>query len=194
MTNLTCWLLRRRLGAYRDGELSPAARARTEAHLARCGRCAAELATLGRLAAALAIDLPEPPAAVWEAFWPGVRARLAVADVEPEPEPAPRRLWAPVLARPALAFGSAIAVAAVAVLALFGPWSATPVPEAPRLVQPSTAQAPTGVAPGGVVPVSFPPVVVQSVETAPDSSAMVFTNPESDVTVVWVFGLDRTEL
>jgi len=36
--------------------------------------------------------------------------------------------------------------------------------------------------------------VVQSVETAdPQSSVMVYTNPDSDVTVVWVFGLENTE-
>jgi hypothetical protein len=36
-------------------------------------------------------------------------------------------------------------------------------------------------------------VVVQSVETAdPQSSVMIFTNPDSDVTVVWVFGLEAT--
>jgi hypothetical protein len=38
-----------------------------------------------------------------------------------------------------------------------------------------------------------PPLVVQAVETAdPDSSVMVFTREEPDVTVVWVFGLQRT--
>jgi hypothetical protein len=36
--------------------------------------------------------------------------------------------------------------------------------------------------------------MVHSVETAdPESSVMVYTNPESDMTVVWVFGLERTD-
>jgi len=193
MTNPVCWLTRRRLGAYRDGELAPAARARTAAHLARCGACTAELASFGRLAAALELDTPEPAAAVWDAFWPQVRARLAVADLEPEPEPASRRVWTPVLARPGLSFGSAVAVAAVVVLAVFGPWRAAQVPEPPKVVQ-APSPAPTAPAPRAVIPVSVPPVVVHSVETAPDSSAMVFSPPDADVTVVWVFGLEGTEI
>ena len=50
--------------------------------------------------------------------------------------------------------------------------------------------------PGGGPTAGTPPAyaVVQSVETAdPQSSVMVYTNPESDVTVVWVFGLENTE-
>jgi Putative zinc-finger len=193
MTTPVCWMVRRRLGAYRDGELAPAARASTESHLARCGECAAELASLGRLRTALALELAEPSAATWDAFWPQVRARLAVTDVEP----APWRLWPSILGRPSLAFGSAVAMAAVVLLAVFGPWQSirpreTPrIAEAPRLTPGSVTPAP---GPGGVIPVSHPAVVVHSVETAPDSSAMVFSNPDADVTVVWVFGLEPTDI
>jgi hypothetical protein len=36
-------------------------------------------------------------------------------------------------------------------------------------------------------------VVIQSIETAdPDVPVMVYASPESGVTVLWVFGLERT--
>jgi hypothetical protein len=36
-------------------------------------------------------------------------------------------------------------------------------------------------------------VVIQSIETEdPDVPVMVYASPESDVTVLWVFGLPRT--
>jgi anti-sigma factor RsiW len=190
-------MIRRRLGAYRDGELAPTARTRTESHLARCGGCAAELAGLGRLRTALTLELAEPSAATWDAFWPQVRARLAVPEVEPAPAPAPRRLWQPILGHPSLAFGSTVAVAAIALLAVFGPWQSIRPGETPRIAEaPRATSGPVTPAPGtgAVVPASHPGVVVQSVETAPDSSAMVFSNPDADVTVVWVFGLEATEI
>jgi anti-sigma factor RsiW len=180
-----CWPIRPRLGAYHDGELSPPIRTRIEAHLARCRTCAAESRALASLHAALRAETPEPPEAVWDAFWPQVRMRLQAA---PEPEPAWWRAWRPVLARPRLALGSALAAAALAVLAVVAPWQ--------RLEHhgPLTASAPTV---AGGVPAAGPAptyAVVQSVETAdPQSSVMVYTNPESDVTVVWVFGLENTE-
>ena len=181
MRNPVCWLTRRRLGAYRDGELGPAAGAKVEVHLARCPDCAADLAVLGRLRVALSLQIPEPPEAVWDAFWPQVRARMAAA------EPAPRGAWDPILAHPRLAFGSVVAAAALALLAVLAPWRSVTVPEAPKVAQSSM--------PGAVVPVAAPAVVVHSVETAaPDSSVMVFDNPAADVTVVWVFGLERTDI
>lgn len=188
MTNLVCWLIRPRLGAFQDGELGPAARARTSAHLAGCAACAAELAGLRRLRAALAVSAPEPAEATWNTFWPQVRARIAAAPAEaPAGRQAASVPWGPWR----LAFGSTLAAVALAVLAVLAPWQ--PAPERP-------VQAP--VPPdrtASVVPAPEParplPVVIQSVETAdPQSSVMVFTNPESDMTVVWVFGLERTDI
>ncbi len=188
MRNPVCWLIRQRLGAFQDGELGPAARAKTSAHLARCPACAGELAALGRLRAVLAARAPEPPEAVWDAFWPQVRARVAAA---PDEAAAPGRSWLPAV-RPwgpwRLAVGSAL-TAALAVLLVLAPWQREPErPAAPRVAgtgapaDPSTAGLPAARA-----------VVVQSVETAdPQSSVMIFTNPESEVTVVWVFGLEPT--
>jgi anti-sigma factor RsiW len=196
MTGFVCWIIKRRLDAYQDGELGPAARAKTAAHLARCKGCASELAALGRLRTAfVGAEIPDPGEGVWNAFWPQVRTRLTAT---PEPK---RRIWMSVAGHPRIAFGSAVAVAAVAVLAVLAPWAPWltpfPSPEAPRVVAPvvppGTAPAPASGSPTTPVPVPGSNVVVHAVETeAPDSSVMVFTNEEPGVTVVWVFGLERT--
>jgi anti-sigma factor RsiW len=186
LRNPACWLTRRRLGAFRDGELGAAPGARVAEHLERCAGCAGELAALRRLRLGLAMTAPEPPEAVWDTFWPQVRSRIAAAP----PEPARRRPWGVAVPYPRLAFGSALAIAAVAVLAVLAPWQPTPVPQAPEAPRIATPAPPEG----GVAPAAMP-VVVQSVETAaPDSSVMVYTNPDTDTTVVWVFGLERTEI
>jgi anti-sigma factor RsiW len=185
MGNPLCWLIRRRLGAYQDGELSPAARAKTAGHLARCAGCAAEAAALETLGRALAVEAPEPDDAVWDAFWPQVRARIAAAGPAEEAAALPRSAWTWrwVLGDRRLAFGSALAAVALALaVTVLAPW---------RQPEP-TAPAP---APVAVAPPQDASVVVQSVETAdPQSSVMVFSNPDADVTVVWVFGLERTEI
>jgi anti-sigma factor RsiW len=180
MPNPLCWLIRRRLDAYQDGELGPAARSRTAGHLARCAGCAAEAASLEKLGAALAVEAPEPDEAVWDAFWPQVRARMAVAGPAEDAELArPAWTWRSVLGARRLVYVSALAAAALAV-AVLGPWEFTTV-EPPREV--------------AELPQPSPPVVVQSVETDdPQSSVMVFNHPDQDMTVVWVFGLERTEI
>jgi anti-sigma factor RsiW len=181
MRNIACWLTRPRLGAFQDGELGPAARAKTSAHLARCPACTAELASLGRLRTALTGAAPEPSDAAWTAFWPQVRAQIAVtpADVPA----APRTLW-PSLMGPRLAFASTVAAVALAVVAILAPWQR----EEPA--RPDGAPTPVAMAPAP----GPAQVVVQSVETAdPQSSVMVFNNPDSDMTVVWVFGLEDTD-
>lgn len=180
MTGLICWLTRRRLGAYQDGELSPAVRARTAAHLEGCPGCAVELQALGRLRTALVAEVPELPEALWDVFWPQVRARLATAEPEPRRAWSWDWVWGPI-GWPRFAFASGLATLAVAVILVAGPWH-----EAPK---------------GPAVPViawrnptpAVQQVVVQSVETAdPDSSVMVFTS--ADAEVVWVFGLQKTEI
>jgi anti-sigma factor RsiW len=188
MRNPVCWLIRQRLGAFQDGEVGPAARARTSAHLARCPACAGELAVLARLRAVLASRLPEPPEAVWDVFWPQVRARIAAA---PDEGTATRRAWLPWVRTWGpwrLALGSALA-ASLAALVVLAPWQREPE-------RPDAARVAGTVLPADPSKAGFPPtraVVVQSVETAdPQSSVMIFTNPESEVTVVWVFGLEAT--
>jgi anti-sigma factor RsiW len=182
MRNPLCWLIRRRLDAYQDGELSPAARARTAGHLARCAGCAGEVKALEKLAAALAVEALEPEEAVWDTFWPQVRARMAaggpVEDVAALRPPAWSR--GSLLGHGRLALGSALATAALA-LVILAPWQ-RPAPNDPGSpVSPPVVQNAS--------------VVVQSVETTdPESSVMVFSNDDADVTVVWVFGLERTEI
>jgi hypothetical protein len=140
---------------------------------------------LERLGAALALEAPDPGNAVWDAFWPQVRARMAAAGPAEDAALArPAWSWGSVLGVRRLAFGSALAAVALAVVVL-APW------QRPEPLAPVTPVAPV------VTQVVPPPqdsdVVVQSVETAdPQSSVMVFSNPDAEVTVVWVFGLERT--
>lgn len=186
--SLGCWLTRRRLGAYVDGELGPAARRTVASHLARCSACSADLAALERLRAHLARwAVPEPSEEEWTAFWPAVRARLPVSDTRVPAAPAVRwRGW--VRAHPRLAFASAVATAAVGVLAFLMPWR-VPV----QIVD--TPQGPGPAAPVPTVASEAPvgQVVVHAVETDdPNSSVMVFRAEEPGVTVVWVFGLEQT--
>lgn len=184
---MMCWLTRRRLGAYRDGELDSGTRAKTAAHLTRCAGCAAELQVLGRLHEALTVGAPEPPGAVWDAFWPQVRARMAVAPEASSPRP--RRLWPIIVAHPRWAITSALALASLAAVAVMVPWQPVPEESQPLSVSiPATALEPSRLG-------ALQGVVVQAVETAdPQSTVMVFTHPESADTVVWVFGLERTEI
>jgi anti-sigma factor RsiW len=182
-----CWLVRRRLDAYQDGELSPGARSRVAAHLGRCEPCGRELAALGRLRAALTLTAVDPPEVVWATFWPEVRARIAAPAPAPAPEPAWRRAWEALTSRPRLALAPALAVAALAVVAVLAPWQ-----RAPELPLPAPGVGGSGVA--TVQPAAaLDQVVIQSIETAdPDVPVMVYSSPESDVTVLWVFGLEPT--
>ena len=184
--NPYCWLVKRRLGAYQDGELSTRARHRIERHVRGCAGCGAELSALGRLKAAMALDTADPPEAVWTAFWPQVRDRIAAPA--PAPESPWERVWETVRTRPKLGLAPALAAAALAVLAVVAPWQRAP----------QQAPEPTLVAGGlespGVPQAALDQVVIQSIETEdPDLPVMVYKSPESDVTVLWVFGLPRTD-
>lgn len=184
MATPLCWLIRRRLGAYQDGELVGRARARVERHLGRCQACGRELADLGRLRGALALDVAEPPEAVWAAFWPQVRSRI---DAPPAPaaERSWARVWGAVAGRPRLALAPALAAGALAVLAVVVPWQRAP--------QPTHPPGPGGSGAALVQPAALDEVVIQSIETDdPDIPVMVYASPESDLTVLWVFGLEPT--
>jgi anti-sigma factor RsiW len=188
MRNIICRHIQKRLDAFQDGELTPAARARAEAHLARCPACTGELAALGRLRAALTAPVTEPPDAVWDAFWPQVRSRIASAPLDEAP--ARPATWLAGVGPWRFAIGSALAVA-LALLVVVAPWQRQPdLPEGPRVAAPGLPAE----VPRGGLPVT-PAAVVESVETGdPQSSVMVFTNPDAEMTVVWVFGLEATEL
>ena len=184
-----CWLVRRRLGAYQDGELSLGARNRVSAHVRGCESCGRELAGLGRLRVALTLDSADPSEAVWAAFWPQVRARIATAA--PTPEPVWWRAWGAVRIRPRLGLGPALAAGALAVLAVVAPWQRAPQPPP----TPSPAPVAGGLETAGIQLAALDQVVIQSIETEdPDVPVMVYASPESDVTVLWVFGLARTDV
>jgi anti-sigma factor RsiW len=202
MKGFACWNTQRRLGGYADGELGPAARARTAAHVNGCARCASELAALGRLRAMLTgASVPDPGDTVWEAFWPQVRMRLAAPAESERVAPPMPRWWESITGHPRVALGSALAVAAVALLAVLPSWTPWPAPPSGLSVEPpagapTIAMPPAGSAPAsGGLPALLPVsnVVVQALETEDaDSEVMVFANEEPGATVVWVFGLERT--
>jgi anti-sigma factor RsiW len=184
--NPYCWLVQRRLDAYQDGELSPRARARVEAHVHACARCGGEVSALERLKGALALDVADPPEAVWTAFWPQVRERLAAPA--PASEAAWTRGWGAVRSRPRLGLAPALAAATLAVLAMVAPWQRAPQrkPELPSIA--GVTETP------GIPPAALDQVVIQSIETEdPDLPVMVYASPDSDMTVLWVFGLPRTD-
>ena len=184
-----CWLVRRRLGAYQDGELSLGTRNRVSAHVRACEPCGRELAALGRLRDALTMDAAGPSEAVWTAFWPQVRARIATPA--PAPERAWRRTWGAVRTRPRLGLAPALAAGVLAVLAVVAPWQRAP--EEPAM--PSPAPVTGGLETAGIQPAALDQVVIHSIETEdPDVPVMVYASPESDVTVLWVFGLPRTDV
>src|SRR5262249_41287464 len=139
--------------------------------------CSRELAALARLRAALTLEAMDPPETAWAAFWPQVRAQIAAPTPATGAVSPPwgrnrmqPRVWAPALA--------AVALAVVAVIA---PWQQSPQHRPPG----------SGVA--GVQPAALEEVVIQSIETAdPDLPVMVYASPESDLTVLWVFGLEPT--
>jgi anti-sigma factor RsiW len=179
--NPVCWLIRRRLGAYQDGELTAGRRQRVERHVGQCEACRGELAGLGRLRAALALDVAEPPEGMWVAFWPQVRARIATTP-SASADPAWRRIREVVPLRRRLALAPALAAGALAVVAVVAPWQRVP------------QETPTS---GPTAPVAqlaaLDEVVIQSIETEdPDVPVMVYASPDSDVTVLWVFGLEPT--
>jgi anti-sigma factor RsiW len=185
MMSLFCWPTRRRLDAYQDGELSAGARSRVEGHLRGCEACRRELGALSRLRAALTSDPADPSEAVWTAFWPQVRDRIATSA--PAPQPVWERAWDTMRARPRLALAPALAGGILAILAVVAPWQRAP--------QHGPAPAPVaGTEVAGLQPAALDQVVIQSIETDdPDVPVMVYASPESDVTVLWVFGLPRTD-
>ena len=181
--NPVCWLVRQRLGAYQDGELASGGRDRVERHVGRCESCQRELAGLGRLRAALELDAADLPEGAWGAFWPQVRARIGSA--EPTPAPAWGRIGRATPGRRRLALAPALAACALAVVAVVAPWKRAP--------QERPAPVPSEQGAGMNHPAGLDEVVIQSIETEdPDVPVMVYANPESDVTVLWVFGLERT--
>ena len=160
MLSLGCLWNRPRLERLVDGALEPRAGQAATAHVARCPRCGGEVAQLTRLRLLLrssATDVAEPE---WAGFWPAVRVRIAREAPRPVREPWWLPVWKPVWGHPRVALGSLVVSSLAVGLVL---WPSTPV----RLAA---------------------PVVVQDVSSAdPDRSVMVYSSPDDDVTVIWVF-------
>lgn len=158
---LTCFRTRRRIGAYLDGALDEGASRSAAAHVAACATCRREADGLRRLRTMLRASV-DAPEPDWTGFWPAV-VRGIEEGRHRQPVRAPRswRLgWSP----PRLAFGAL----AVALLVSVGVWQLAPGP----------AQSEAG-------------VMVSSAATEdPHATLMVYSTPERDVAVVWVFGLE----
>lgn len=169
MLRLGCLWNRSRLEGYADGDLGTRAGRSVRVHLDRCAACRAETDRLARLRALLHSALPEPGEPDWSGFWPAVRIRIVGEAPRPVREPWWLPLWRPFWAYPRLALAGTLAAGLVVALVLW------PAGEAR-------------------VPVAWAePVLVQDVGTVdPDSSVMVYSSPEHDLTVIWVFNPDTT--
>lgn len=157
-----CLWNRRRLGRLVDGALGPRAGRAAAAHVAGCADCRREVERLRRLRGLVRgaqVEVPDPD---WTGFWPAVRTRIARETTAPVRDPWWLPFWKPVWGHPRMAFGSAAVSALAAALVLW------PAPQAPKAVA-ATVQ-------------------VEDVSTSdPNRSVMVYSSPEDDVTVIWVF-------
>ena len=160
---LTCYRTRRRLGAYLDGALDQETARSTAAHLASCGRCQREVEELRRLHGLLR-QHPDARQPDWTGFWQGV-VRGIEDRRDAGPVPVAARWWQQAW-RPRWALGGALAAAlmlSIGVLAVLTPASG---PRRPAWSSPRPAPS------------------------DPRGTVMVYSTPEQDVAVVWVFGLD----
>ena len=162
---LTCFRTRRRLGAYLDGALDTEATRKAAAHVAGCARCQGEVDTLRRLKTGLRESLAAVIPTDWTGFWPGVLRgidRERRAGVTPA-----RQSWQGrrALAHPRMAFGGALAAAVVASATLWQVLTPTPAPAEPVIVHAANTEH-------------------------PGASVMVYSPPERDLAVVWVFDSD----
>jgi anti-sigma factor RsiW len=160
MPSLGCLWNRPRLERLVDGALGPRAGRAATSHAARCSRCGGEVAQLTRLRLLVRSAAPDVADPEWAGFWPAVRVRIAREATQPVRESWWLPFWKPVWGHPRVALGSLMVSSLALGLVL---WPAAPV----------TLAA---------------PVVVQDVSSAdPDRSVMVYSSPDDDVTVIWVF-------
>jgi anti-sigma factor RsiW len=158
---LTCYFHRRRIDAWLDGALDERAARRTDAHVAHCPRCATEAQAIRALTTELR-SMTSAPEPDWTGFWPGVVRGIQDAR-QPERKPARARAWL----RPRWAYGGGALAAAL--LITLGVWEFMPR---------------SGVG-------TEPPLIVRSADSDyPDATVMVYSTPDQDLTVVWVFGVE----
>jgi hypothetical protein len=116
-----------------------------------------QLTRIRLLVRSAAPDVADPE---WAGFWPAVRVRIASEAPRPVRESWWLPYWKPVWGHPRVALGS-LMVSSLALGVML--WPGAPV----------TLAA---------------PVTVQEVSSAdPDRSVMVYSSPDDDVTVIWVF-------
>jgi anti-sigma factor RsiW len=133
-------------------------------HAAQCPGCGREVERLRRIRSLLrnaAADVPDPD---WTGFWPAVRVRIAQEAPRPVRDAWWLPYWKPVWGHPRVAM-SGLVISTLAIALVFWPSVHAPVSRAVAA-----------------------PVEVQDVSTPdPNRSVMVFSNPDDDVTVIWVF-------
>ena len=166
MASLRCFWMRGRLAAYLDGALSAKHAEAVAAHLQGCVGCGQEAARLERLREIVRTTLlvPDPD---WSGFWDSVRRRILAERPSPWREAWRIGFWRQISGHRRLAMGGALAGLLLLAAALW--------PRGPQ-----------------ETPILPPAVVVNALETAqPEGNLMVFTSPEDEMTVIWVFGLDQ---
>ena len=160
MPSLGCLWYRPRLERLVDGALGTRAGRAATSHAARCSRCGGAVAQLTRLRLLVRSAAPDVADPEWAGFWPSVRVRIAREAPQSVRESWWLPFWKPVWGHPRVALGSLMVSSLALGLVL---WPSAPVTLAAQ-------------------------VVVQDVSSAdPDRSVMVYSNPDDDVTVIWVF-------
>ena len=163
MPTLGCLWNRSRLEGLVDGALPPRAQRATDGHVSRCRHCGPEVERLRRLRSLMQESQGAVADPDWSGFWPAVRMRIATEAPRPISEPWWLPLWKPVWGHPRVALGGLLVSSLVLALVI---WPSTNVP----------------------TPAAMAPVVVQDVSTTdPGRGVMVYSSPEDDVTVIWVF-------
>ena len=164
MSRLGCLWNRPRLERLVDGALGPWMGRMATQHASRCSSCGPEVERLRRLRALIQSSQVEVADPDWSGFWPSVRTRIAQEVPRPVRDAWWLPYWKPVWGHPRMAL-SGIVVSTLAVALVM--WPSVHAP----MSRPATAA-----------------VEVQDVSTPdPERSVMVFSNPDDDVTVIWVF-------
>ena len=163
MATLGCLWCRPRLERLVDGALGARVGRVAASHAARCADCQGEVERLRRLRALVQNAEARVADPDWAGFWPAVRQRIAAEHPAPVRDAWWLPFWKPVWGHPRVALGGLVVSSLAAALVLW------PSPEI------TTAALAA-------------PVQVQDVSTTdPDRSVMVYSNPDDDVTVIWVF-------
>ena len=161
MPTLGCLWNRRHLQGFVDGALGSRGGQIVAAHVSSCASCRSEVERLRQLRL-LVRSAHAPADPDWSGFWPSVRMRIARETPRPVRESWWLPFWKPVWGHPRMALGSVVVSTLAAALVLW------PSPQAPKALA-ATVQ-------------------VQDVSTPdPDRSVMVYSSPDDDVTVIWVF-------